>query len=43
MSNKTPVLSLIPILLNYIFNFFDMISGLKVIKIGNDCVTLHFA
>jgi len=20
-----------------------MISGLKVIKIGNDCVTLHFA
>jgi len=22
---------------------FDMISDLKVIKIGNDCVTLHFA
>ena len=26
-----------------VFYFFDMISGLKVIKIGNDCVTLHFA
>ena len=24
------------------FTFFDMISGLKVIQIGNDCVTLHF-
>ena len=36
-------LSLLPILLNYVFYFFDMTSGLKVIKIGNDCVTLHFA
>jgi len=35
--------SLVPILLNYVFTFFDMISGFKVIKIGNDCVTLHFA
>jgi len=35
--------SLVPILLNYVFYFFDKISGLKVIKIGNDCVTLHFA
>ena len=25
------------------FPFFDMISDLKVIKLGNDCVTLHFA
>ena len=25
------------------FTFFDMINGLKVIKIWNDCVTLHFA
>jgi len=33
--------SLVPILFNYVFYFFDMISGLKVIKIGNDCVTLH--
>ena len=23
--------------------FFDMISGLKVIKKGNECITLHFA
>ena len=30
-------------LLNYVFYLFDMISGLKVIKKGNDCVTLHFA
>jgi len=22
---------------------FDMLSGFKVIKKGNDCVTLHFA
>mgnify|MGYP007091337749 CR=1 FL=1 len=35
--------SLIPILLNYVFHFFDMISDLKVIKLGKDCVTLHFA
>mgnify|MGYP007133283830 CR=1 FL=1 len=25
------------------FTMFDMISGLKVIKIGNDCITLQFA
>ena len=35
--------SLVPILLNYVFYLFDMISGLKVIKKGKDCVTLHFA
>jgi len=34
--------ALVLILLNYVFYFFDMISGLKVIKIGNDLVTLHF-
>ena len=25
------------------FTFLDMIRGLKVIKLGNDCVTLNFA
>ena len=25
------------------FTMFDKVSGFKVIKIGNDCVTLHFA
>ena len=35
--------SLDHILLNYVFYFYDIISGLKVIKLGNDCVTLHFA
>jgi len=35
--------SLVSTLLNYIFYLFDMISSLKVIKKGNDCITLHFA
>jgi len=29
------------ILLSYVFYLFDMISGLKLIKIRNDCVTLR--
>jgi len=35
--------SLVPMLLNYVFNVFDMISDLKFIRFGNNCVTLHFA
>jgi len=35
--------SLLPILCNYVFYFLDKISGFKVIKIGNDLVTLHLA
>ena len=35
--------SLVPTLLNYVFYLFDMISGLKIIKNGNDCLTLHVA
>ena len=34
--------SLVPTLMNYDFYFFDMTSGSKVIKLGNDWVTLHF-
>ena len=36
------LLSLVPILLNYVFYFFYMMSGLEVITIGNDCITLQF-
>ena len=35
--------SLVPTFLNYVCYLFDMISGLKIIKNGNDCLTLHFA
>ena len=34
---------IIPTLLNYVFYLFHMMSGSKVIKKGNDFVTLHFA
>ena len=33
---------MVPTLLNYDFYFVDILSGLKVIKKGNECVTLHF-
>jgi len=29
--------------LDYVFYFFYMVSGLKVITVGNNCVTLQFA
>jgi len=29
-------------LLDYVFYFFDMISDLKCIRLGINCVTLHF-
>ena len=31
--------SLVPMLLNYVFYFFDMIRDLKLIRLGNNCVT----
>ena len=37
------IISLVPILLNYIVYSFYIISDLKFNKLGNDCVTLHFA
>ena len=35
--------SLVSILLDFVFYFFYMVSGLKVITVGNNCVTLQFA
>jgi len=43
ISKELKISNLVPTLLNYDFYVFDMLSGLKVIKKGNDCVTLHFA